>query len=258
MTQAIDALWDRRRSVVALCVAITLVTTAVACTSSQVSAQPRAYSKCLQPAAMSRGWGEPNYVEDFNNPAALINWYVYDSAGHAGNGRRTPSAVSVADGVLTITGDAQGNSGGMSWKTSQKYGRWEICIKSSPAAAAYHSVALLWPDAEDWPIGGEIDFMEIVDPARQKVEAFLHYGADDQRLGGNVDMDATQWHAWAVEWTPDHIVTYVDGVPWWEATDTGHFPPRSMHLCIQLDDFGGDVRAGGQQTVDWVRQYPYR
>ena len=34
------------------------------------------------------------------------------------------------------------------------------CAKSSPAADAYHALLLLWPDADDWPSGGEIDFMD--------------------------------------------------------------------------------------------------
>jgi hypothetical protein len=25
---------------------------------------------------------------------------------------------------------------------------------------------------------------------------------------------------------------------------------------MQLDDFGGDISQGGQQIVDWARQYP--
>jgi licheninase len=176
--------------------------------------------------------------------------------GHAGNGRRTPDAVKVSDGELTITGDDAGNSGGMALKgPGQMFGRWEVCAKSTPAAPAYHSVLLLWPDAEDWPVGGEVDFMEIADPTRQTVSAAVHFGPDDQRREQFMQIDATQWHSWAVEWTPDRIATYVDGVQWWETTDTAHFPPRPMHLCLQLDNFGGDTRGGGHQIVDWVRQY---
>jgi len=64
------------------------------------------------------------------------------------------------------------------------------------------------------------------------------------------------YNSWAVEWTSDRIVAYVDGVPWWSTTNTDHFPPRPMHLCVQLDNFGGDTRRGAQIMVDWVRQYP--
>jgi licheninase len=28
-----------------------------------------------------------------------------------------------------------------------------------------------------------------------------------------------------------------------------------MHLCIQLDNFGGDLGDGADIAVDWVRQY---
>jgi beta-glucanase (GH16 family) len=69
-----------------------------------------------------------------------------------------------------------------------------------------------------------------------------------------VNIDASQWHAWAVEWTTDHIAYYVDGKQWWETTDKSHLPPGPMHLTIQLDYFGGGA-AETQQHVDWVRQY---
>jgi hypothetical protein len=76
--------------------------------------------------------------------------------------------------------------------------------------------------------------------------------------GGAVDVDATQWHNWAVEWTPKGITAYVDGNPWWHTDDTGVLPPGPMHLCVQLDWFptsDGAVRPSEMQ-VDWVRQYP--
>jgi licheninase len=157
---------------------------------------------------------------------------------------------------MIITGDAQGNSAGMAWNPGQMYGRWEVRVKSPVASPNYHSVLLLWPDAEDWPAGGEIDFMEIFDPTRQNVSASLHYSRLNQVDSANITIDATQWHNWAVEWTPQKITIYVDGVPWASTTNTAHFPPRPMHLCIQLDNFGGDISQGGQMIVAWARQYP--
>lgn len=125
-----------------------------------------------------------------------------------------------------------------------------------PSAPTYHAVLLLWPDDGDWPAGGEIDFMEISDPRRQNVDAFLHYGANNSQESGSLNIDATQWHSWAVEWTPEYVATYVDGHEWWRTTNREHLPPRSMHLCIQLDNFGGNTSAGGRLMVDWARQYP--
>ena len=212
---------------------------------------------CPVTAADRQGWGEPNRVDDFDDPASLSAWDLYDGPGHVGNGRRTPAAISVADGLLTVDGDRDGNTGGMAWNPGQTYGRWEVCMQSPAAAVGYHSVLLLWPDAENWPIGGEVDFMEIWDPARQEVEYNLHYGPDNAWEHAVLAIDATAWHSWAVEWTPEHVTAYVDGNPWWTSTDPATFPPGPMHLCIQLDDFGGDTSQGGRQNVDWARQYPW-
>ena len=104
---------------------------------------------------------------------------------------------------------------------------------------------LLWPDAENWPIGGEVDFMEIGDEARQEVDFFLHYGEDNSQLHDQVTIDATQWHNWAVEWSPDedHRLRRRRTVVLHDAGDA--LPPGSMHLTLQLDWFpkGGCVPA---------------
>ena len=74
---------------------------------------------------------------------------LYNGPGHAGNGRRTPSAAAVAGGVLTINGDADGNSEGMAWAgAGTKYGRWEARVRAPVADKDYHAVLLLWPDNE--------------------------------------------------------------------------------------------------------------
>ena len=74
-----------------------------------------------------------------------------------------------------------------------------------------------------------------------------------------VEVDATQWHNWAVEWTPKGVTTYVDGERWWHTDKADALPPGPMHLCIQLDWFpqkrDGAVKPS-QMQVDWVRQYP--
>jgi hypothetical protein len=116
---------------------------------------------------------------------------------------------------------------------------------------------LLWPDAENWPEGGEVDFMEIGDETRQKADFFLHYGANNRQLHGEVQIDATQWHNWAVEWSPQKITAYVDGKEWYSTTQVSALPPDSMHLTLQLDWFpkGGSVQPSTMQ-VDWVRYYP--
>jgi hypothetical protein len=137
--------------------------------------------------------------------------------------------------------------------------RWEGQMRGPASDPTYNALMLLRPDAEDFPVGGEIDFVEMLDHTRREVDAFVHYGADNRQVNGKVRIDATQWHNWAVEWTPAGITTYVDGQPWWSTTDTAVLPPRSMHLCLQLDWFpggGGTAVTPSQMFVDWVAFYP--
>lgn len=206
-------------------------------------------------AAERHGWGTPTQEDDFT--ADLSRWELYDGPGHAGEGRRSSTAVTVENGVLTITGDTEGTTGGMAWDTGQRYGRWEGRARAAAADPSYNALLLLWPDAEDFPVGGQVDFMEMIDPTRQETDFFLHFGEDDDQITSQVQIDGTEWHNWAVEWTPDAITGYVDGEEWFRSTDPSTFPPGPMHLCIQLDWFPegpGEVQESTME-VEWVRQY---
>jgi len=231
----------------------TTATTATSRTTATASA-----TATVQPApataAATLGWGRPTRADEFD--AGTGQWSIYDGAGHGGNGRRSPGAAAVRDGVVTITGDSSGTTAGMSWGHGRRYGRWEARVRAPAADPSYHAVLLLWPDAENGPEGGEIDFMEIGDPARQKADVFLHHGPDDEQEHGQVQVDATRWHNWAVEWTPTSVTTFLDGRKWYGTTDRAAQPPGPMHLSIQLDWFprGGTVQQSTMQ-VDWVREY---
>ncbi|MDT7616698.1 MAG: hypothetical protein QOF00_4145 [Pseudonocardiales bacterium] len=211
-------------------------------------------SECPDTASARYGWGAPTRQSDFQD-GLPADWHPYGpEPGHERNGERTPAAITVADGVATITGTADGTTGAMSWHPGQKYGRWETCVKSDMGGGGLNAVILLWPVAEDWPEGGEIDWMEITDPLRQETGFHLHYGADNSQDAGSVDHDATQWTAWALEWTPERMTAYVDGREWWSSTDTSHFPPRPMVMTMQLDYFGFAV-GGTAMHMDWARQW---
>ncbi|WP_060722622.1 glycoside hydrolase family 16 protein [Pseudonocardia sp. EC080625-04] len=206
-----------------------------------------------QTAAEAFGWGEPDKVDEFEN--GIEGWNLYDGPGHAGNGTRSPEAASVADGLLTIDGTGDGTTGGMAWGDGQQYGRWEGRVRAPKGSPSYNALLLLWPTAENFPVGGEIDFMEIMDAERNKVELFLHYGEDNSQVHGEVEVDATQWNNWAVEWTPEGVTAFLNGEEWWKTTDTSILPPGPMHLCIQLDWFPKGDSDTGQMQVDWVKQW---
>lgn len=200
-------------------------------------------------------WGTPSRTVDFTDWSVLAkDWVIYHEPTKEGN--RIPGAITFADGIMTITGDAAGNDGGMAWVPGQMYGGWEVRLRVPAGARNYDAVLLLWPDAENWPAGGEIDFMEMWDdPTRQTVNSVLHHGPENKQIIATMSLDATQWHDYAVKWTPTEITTYVDGVPLFHTTDTSTFPPGLMHLCIQLDIMGPDIAAGAQMQVAWAKQY---
>ena len=215
---------------------------------------------CGAPAATAASafdWGSPTRVDEFDGEIDPASWQVYEGTGFDGQGTRTAEALNVQDGILSITGDAQGATGGMSWQPGQMYGRWEARVRAPASDESYNALLLLWPDDESGA-GSEIDFMEMLDPTRQTTSAFVHHGENNEQVTGEVAVDGTQWHNWAVEWTPDSVTTYVDGVAWWRVDDPALLPKGPMHLCVQLDWFPtgaeGEVQESSMQ-VDWVRQY---
>ncbi|KAK2613056.1 hypothetical protein QQS21_000985 [Conoideocrella luteorostrata] len=207
-------------------------------------------------AAQKFGWKNLVQQDNFDGTKVSSAWGIYDGPGHAGNGRRSPSAFSVKNGILTVTGTPDGTTGGMAWKKGQLYGRWETRARYTAGTSAYHPVLLLWPDKEDWPVGGEVDYSEVGDGKRQTLDFFLHYGKDNQQEHASTQLDMTQWRNYAVEWTKDHVVGYVDGKEFFRNKNRAAVPPRSMHATIQLDWFpGSGPKGAGKMEVDWIRQY---
>ncbi|BBF99035.1 MULTISPECIES: glycoside hydrolase family 16 protein [Pseudonocardia] len=205
-------------------------------------------------AALARGWQAAG-GDEFTGSSLGNGWSAYDSAGHDGQGRRTPDAVSVEDGNLVIRGDSQGNTGGIAWGTPRQYGKWEVRAQFPAGDRQYHPVILLWPSEIEWPRGGEIDFAETTS-ASDDVSFFLHYGSDNSQVDATRTLDITQWNNYAVEWTPNAVIGYVNGEEWFRSEDPQTLPPGPMHAAIQLDYFpGGGAPAPSEMRVAWMRMY---
>jgi hypothetical protein len=205
-------------------------------------------------AAAKMGWKLVG-GDEFNGDGLSGQWGAYDGKGHDGKGRREPGKVSVNGGNLVISGDGDGNTGGVSYKDGQKYGKWELRAKFPAGDKQYHPVLILWPDAENWPEGGEIDFAE-TNSAADDVSFFLHYNPSNSQLSDSKQLDITQFHNYAVEWVDGRITGYIDGQKWFETKNGDAMPPGKMHPTIQLDYFpsGGDPKPS-QMIVDYMRVY---
>ncbi|TWF77315.1 glycosyl hydrolase family 16 [Pseudonocardia hierapolitana] len=201
-------------------------------------------------AAAAKGWTRAG-GDEFNGGLSPL-WSPYDSEGHAGNGRRTPDAVSVENGMLVIRGDSEGNTGGMSWKEDQRFGRWEMRARFPKGDDQYHPVLILWRESGGKE-NGEIDFAETTS-ASPDVSFFLHYGSEQEYAKKTLDI--TQWHNYAVEWVDGRVTGYIDGEKWFESTDEKTLPPGKMHATIQLDYFpeGGSPKPT-EMHVDYMRIY---
>jgi hypothetical protein len=212
-------------------------------------------STAARTAATRYGWTNLVARDDFDGSYLRSSWRPYDSAGHAGNGIRSPRQISLRNGVLHMTGTRDGATAGMDWKYAQRYGRWEIRARFPAGCGCYHPVLILWPADRPWPAGGEIDYAEVTDPARRRVKFFLHYGADNRQLEASRQLDMTEWHNFAVEWTPYHVTGYVDGQTFFHTERRDVLPPGPMRQTVQLDWFPDSGRGDAIIEVDWATMY---
>lgn len=219
-------------------------------------------------AAAANQWGAPGPGSDefTDGGPDPDRWDVYDGEGNAGNGTRSPDAVRVHDGVLTISGDAGGTTGGLADHTAQRYGRWEVRMRAAPLPGAaggnpYHPVLLLWPADAGGSVkpggsGGEIDFAE-ADVGSGQVSAYLHPPTSDaDQKVFQQPVDLSQWHVYAVEWTPTHITGWIDGQQWYEVNDPVVQPGGPMSPCLQLDANTPGGLQPATMDVDWIHVYP--
>lgn len=206
------------------------------------------------PAAVAARWGH-SYPDGFKDTSKL--------------GRYEPTkTVSIEHGVMTIhvhTQDgihmaaaalptvpgAHGSDGGM------LYGRFQIRLRADPVAG-YKLAVLLWPDSEEWPKDGEIDFPEA--NLNGPILAFVHHqngtSPNDQT---EFATDATygQWHTATVTWLPSGVSFQLDGQV--VGTAFARIPNTPMHLIIQAEtSIGGPVptdAAAGNIQIDWLSVY---
>jgi hypothetical protein len=224
-------------------------------------------------AAYTQGWGSAVAGDEFDytgvpDPA---KWNLYDGPGHDGNGIRTPSAFSVANGFLRCHGDANMNTGGMDCEGyySAQYYRVECRMRinisgASNGGAQYHPVLILWPDGDvTWPKGGEYDYAETdVAATNPPMSAFMHHPSSDPGDQNEYDytksgFSITDWHNYALEWSHTSGLTgYIDGVKWFnDPNSTNSF---AMHQTIQMDSFfsTGTLMQPADMDVAWFRAYP--
>lgn len=229
-------------------------------TGGTVTPPPTTPPSTSTEAAKVFNWGAVLNGDEFNYTGKpdSTKWGMYNGPGHGGKGLRSPDAWSVANGMVTVTGDSAGKTGGMASKWgSALYTRVETRMRvDANTDPQYHPVLILWP-SQGWTNGTcwEIDYAEGVGPLTS-INFFNHTGCPGQ-TSARKTIDITQWHNYAVEWSANKVVGYIDGVKWFEDTNPSHSMNVKAFQTIQLDWFpkSGVTPRTSKMYVDWTRTY---
>ncbi|MFZ1396424.1 MAG: carbohydrate binding domain-containing protein [Candidatus Promineifilaceae bacterium] len=213
------------------------------------------------------GWGNDEFQYYTDDPA---------NAATDGNGNMVLT-VREADGSLECYyGPCEYTSARLiSWRKAEfAYGRIESRILVPDGEAG------LWPafwslgtdiDVVQWPQTGEIDFMEYVSRLPNEIFGTVHGPgyAGGQSYGNVYDFGgpvSDNYHTFTIEWQPDRIEWYVDGILYHTATPadvSGEWvfnDPVFLLLNVAIGgNFGGTVDPNLQlpqsMAVDYIRVY---
>jgi hypothetical protein len=237
-----------------------LLTTLAVLATVFVSVAPGSAHAASQGAKAKLRYTHLVHTYTFHTAALAKQWSVYDSSWGGDPFSRVPKLVSVSHKVLSVATKGKSGSGLClcigSGLPTKPYGRWDIRAKAS--ANADHGFAMmLWPNAEDWPRGGEIDIAEYPVANRTRVDFTLHYGAQNHEIHNSFSGRFTKWHTYSVEWAPTFIRYRIDGHVLATIRTRAAIPTRPMHLAMQAgaDTTGRVSNTSAALDVAWVRVY---
>jgi beta-glucanase (GH16 family) len=222
------------------------------------------------------GDGTANGIPGWGN--SELEYYT-DSAQNASTDGRGHLAITAraADGSLSCYyGPCQFTSARLisQHKAEFAYGRIESRIKVPAGAGLWPAFWSLGTNIGDvgWPQSGEIDIMEFVGRVPNEIFGTIHgpgYSGGDS-FGGTYDFGvpvSDRFHTFAIQWQPDRIDWFVDGILYHSATPTSVAPDpwvfnHPFYLILNMavgGNFGGPVDPSlvfpKTMLVDYVRVY---
>jgi beta-glucanase (GH16 family) len=230
----------------------------------------------------SRNWtqeigdGTANGIPGWGN--SELEYYTDDAQNAATNGLgHLAITARQSDGSLPCYyGPCQFTSARLisQYKAEFAYGRIETRVKVPAGAGLWPAFWSLGTNIGDvgWPQTGEIDIMEFVGRVPNEVFGTIHgpgYSGGDS-FGGTHDFGvpvSDRFHTFAIEWQPDRIDWYVDGILYHTATPANVAPDQwvfnhPFYLIMNLavgGNFGGPVDPNvifpRAMLVDYVRVY---
>jgi beta-glucanase (GH16 family) len=212
------------------------------------------------------------WQDDFEYTGAPDNEkWGYDTGGHGWGNQElqfysnTRTNSYVEDGKLTIKARKLGDQ----WTSARLvtkgkgdwlYGRIEVKAKLPEGRGTWPAIWMLPTDWAygGWPKSGEIDIMEHVGYDFGTVHGTIHTEAFNHsigtQLGKSIDVEnvSTEFHVYAIDWTEEEIVWYVDGEEYYRIENPKksykEWPfDKRFHLILNIA-IGGTW--GGAQGID--------
>lgn len=194
-----------------------------------------------------------------NLPKGAVNNELQTYVGGF-SGKDTVAYIS--NGTLKIVAKKQGSeviSARINTKESWKYGYFESRLKVPKGKGTWPAFWMMPQDFKNWPLDGEIDIMEYVgyDPnvvhSSVHTQAYYHTIGTQKTATKRITNAEIEFHIYAVEWTADKIVGFVDGVAYFTFENDGknnvNTWPFNKPFYLKLNlAWGGDW--GGAQGVD--------
>ena len=234
----------------------------------------------LTPAVTVRAGGGPGWKQIFNDDFNSFDstkwdkcyWWMTDGGCTSANGELEwyqSDDAYVTNGMLQLKAERRSVNGheytsGMIdsyHKFTFTYGYMEARLQIPKGQGLWPA---FWAIPEDrWP--PEIDAMEILGNDPNTAYFGFHY----PNSNGTNDHSGTNWtgpdfsagfHTFAVDWEPDVMIWYIDGVERQRYTDTSHIPNIPLYLVANLA-VGGDWPGNPDSTtpfpsymnVDYIR-----
>jgi len=205
----------------------------------------------LPSSVRSRWWAYPDgWKDSFQQGTYTPSKTISIANGMMRLNMRTENGVHMVAAPLPLIPGAIGSEGG------QVYGRYAVRFLVERPTPGYKLAWLLWPDSENFPGDGEIDFPE---------------GRLDNVIGGyahhmngtwNSDQDAyttgvrmsSGWHTAVIDWTAKSCTFILDGMT--VGTTTSRIPSTPMHWVLQSETDGVTPdSATADILIDWAAVY---
>lgn len=191
-----------------------------------------------------------------------------DTAGQKDGGRSGyyPSKVlSIHDGVLDMylhseKGISMGAAPAPKFAAnsqapydSQTYGMYSVRFRSD-ALQGFKTAWLLWPDSDQWPRDGEIDYPE--QDLAAPFFAALHSVGSTQETASEVfpaNASFQTWNTATIEWTPGRVEFFLNGKS--IGSSTSGVPSLPMHYILQTESClpaCPNPNTRGHLYVDWI------